>query len=110
LGCATSYNKKEVLAAILLIFSLANVISGNGDVPALIIVRRKRSVSFCLFCGEQTKLFCHLPSTFSDENRAYLLFFCVMVEMFSSFLLNFGSAKVHIIFDIETKKCSKLSE
>jgi len=68
----------------------------------IFIVRRKRSVFFCLFCGVRTKLFCHLPSTFSDENRAYLLFFCVMVEMFSSFLLEFGSAKVHKKIEIET--------
>ena len=96
-------NKKEVLTTILLIFVLANGLAAGCSSPArMFIVRRRRKVFFCLFCDVPTELFCHLQSTFSDENRAYLLFFCVMVGMFSSFFLEFGSAKVHIIFDIET--------
>jgi len=100
--------KKEVLASILLILIVANCHSKDGGMNALFIVRRRRSVSFCLFCGVRTKLFCHLPWTFSDGNRAYLLFFCVMVGMFSSFFLIFGVAKVHKKNNMTTKKCLKL--
>ena len=69
-----------------------------------IIARRKRSVFFCLFCGVQTKFSVRQRSTFSDENRAYQLFFCVMVEMFSSFFTLFWSCKSTNFFSIGKKK------
>ena len=70
--------------------------------------RRRRSVSFCLFCDVRPALFYRWRWTFSCGNRACSLFFSLKVGMFfSSFLLNFGSAKVHIFFNMAMKNYSQ---